>query len=141
MRLLPELTDENRPYWTGGAQGQLLIARCDACAAAIHPPELICPRCLSREIVHRPASGTGAVYTFTINTQAWRPDLSEPYAIVVVDLDGEDGVRITGELVGDAVLTPEIGDRVRTVFLAQDDVWIPQFVLDRAPSDAETVTR
>jgi hypothetical protein len=29
-RMLPELTDLNRPFFTGGARGQLLIQRCEA---------------------------------------------------------------------------------------------------------------
>ncbi len=132
MRLLPELTPENTPFWTGGATGELLITHCNACDAAIHPPEMICPACLSREVTPRPALGTGVIYSYTVNHQKWLPDLDPPYVIAVVDLDGEPGVRITAELCDIDPQAVTIGQDVRVTFLQQEDVWIPQFVpLDR----------
>ena len=128
MRLLPELTAENTPYWTGGASGALLITHCDVCDRAIHPPELICPTCLSRRTTPRPALGTGAIYSFTVNHQRWLPRLETPYVIAVVDLDGEDGVRVTAELEGVNPEAVAIGDRVRVQFTQHEDVWIPKFV-------------
>jgi len=128
MRLLPELTPENTAYWTGGKAGMLLIVHCDECDAPIHPPEILCPHCLSRSVTPRPAVGTGTIYSYTINYQAWLPGLETPFALVVVDLDGEPGVRVTAELKNADPETVAIGQRVRAVFLQQDDVWIPQFV-------------
>ena len=128
MRLLPELTPENTPYWTGGANGKLLITHCDDCNTAIHPPEIICPKCLSRRVTPRAAQGTGTIYSFTVNYQKWLPDLAPPYVIAVVDLDGEPGVRVTAELRDIAPETVAIGQRVQVTFLQQEDVWIPQFV-------------
>jgi uncharacterized OB-fold protein len=128
MRLLPELTPENTRFWTGGARGELMIAHCDRCDHAIHPPELICPRCLSRSVTPRAALGTGTVYTYTVNYQAWLPGLEVPYALLTVDLDGEPGVRLTAQLVGSDPHEAAIGLRVRVVFdQAADDVWVPQF--------------
>jgi uncharacterized OB-fold protein len=128
MRLLPELTAENTPFWTGGARGELMIAHCGACDHAIHPPELICPKCLGRNVTPRPALGSGTVYTYTVNHQAWLPGLEVPYALLTVDLDGEPGVRLTAQLVGCQAQDAAIGLRVRVTFdRAADDVWVPQF--------------
>jgi uncharacterized OB-fold protein len=128
MRLLPELTPENTPFWTGGARGELMIAHCDACGHAIHPPELICPKCLGRSVTPRPAGGSGTVYTYTVNHQAWLPGLDVPYALLTVDLDGEPGVRLTAQLVGCPTEDAAIGLRVRVTFdQAAEDVWVPQF--------------
>jgi uncharacterized OB-fold protein len=127
MRVLPELTPENTPFWTGGAQGELLIMHCTDCDAAIHPPSLICPTCLSRNVAPRAAKGTGEIYSFTVNHQRWMPDMEVPFVLVVVDLDGEPGVRITAEMVG---IDPEkvaIGQRVAVAFIRAEDVWIPHF--------------
>lgn len=128
MRLLPELTPENKAFWTGGAEGRLFITHCDACDTAIHPPEVICPVCLSRDVSPRAAAGTGTIYSFTVNHQQWLPDLTLPYVIVVVDLDGEQGVRITAEAKGIAPDKVAIGQRVQVTFEPVDDVWIPQFM-------------
>ena len=50
MRPLPELTPENTAFWTGGAQGELIIAFCGDCDHAIHPPQLVCPKCWSEAV-------------------------------------------------------------------------------------------
>jgi uncharacterized OB-fold protein len=129
---VPELTPENTPFWSGGGQGKLLIMHCDRCDHAIHPPELICPRCLCREVSPRAARGTGSIYSVTVNYQKWFPEMEVPYAIAVVDLDGEAGVRITAQVVGTAPEDVAIGNRVRVLFEpAGDNIWIPQVELIR----------
>jgi uncharacterized OB-fold protein len=127
IRILPELTPENTPFWTSGERGELMIAHCDACDHAIHPPELICPKCLSRSVTPRAAAGTGVIHSFTINHQAWLPNLPVPYALAVVDLDGEPGVRLTAQLLDVEPDSVAIGQRVRVSFVHVEDVWIPQF--------------
>ena len=127
MRLLPELTPENTPFWSGGKRGELLIMHCNDCNHAIHPPQVICPKCLSRSVAPRVARGSGTIYTYTINYHPWLPDLKVPYALLTVDLDDEPGVRLTAQYVGDDPASVAIGQRVKVVFdQAADDVWIPQ---------------
>ena len=125
--LLPELTPENTAFWTSGARGELMIAHCDACDHAIHPPELICPKCLSRRVTPRAARGSGTVHSFTTNHQRWLPDLTVPYTLVVVDLDGQPGVRLTARLDDADAADVAIGQRVQVGFVQAEDVWIPHF--------------
>ncbi|WP_174278428.1 Zn-ribbon domain-containing OB-fold protein [Sphingomonas bacterium] len=125
--LLPELTPENTAFWTGGAHGALMIVHCDACDYAIHPPELICPKCLSRKVSPRAARGSGTIHSFTVNHQRWLPDLNVPYTLVVVDLDGEPGVRLTARLDDTDPTAVTIGQRVEIGFVQAEDVWIPYF--------------
>ena len=134
MRLLPEITAENEAFWTGrGRRGQLMIARCDACARSIHPPELICPYCLGRSVTPRAALGTGTIYARTINRQAWSPDMAVPFALATVDLDGEPGVRVTAQVAGSDPDTVRIGQRVTIDFEPENDgVWLPVFRLTDA---------
>src|SRR3546814_11658199 len=73
MRPLPELTPENTAFWTGGAQGRLMIAFCGACRHAIHPPQLVCPECWNEAIEFQPVSGTRTVHRHTDNHQPWPP--------------------------------------------------------------------
>lgn len=124
---LPELTDENTAFWTGGAHGELLIARCDDCDHAIHPPQLLCPACQSQRVTPRAVAGTGSVYTFTVNHQPWIPDMVVPYVLAVVDVDGAAGVRVTARLVDCDPAAVRIGQRVTVAFEPSGDVWLPQW--------------
>ena len=125
--LLPELTPENRAFWTGGADGQLLIARCGDCDRRIHPPQLVCPACLSEDVAAQPASGRGTIESWTINHQPWMPGLEVPYALAIVSLDDQPGVRITAQLRDVALDAIHIGMAVAVRFEPRDDVHIPVF--------------
>lgn len=125
MRPLPELTSESTAFWTGGERGELMIAFCDDCAAAIHPPQVVCPACLSRSVTPRAVAGTGTVYTFTINHQPWLPDMQVPFAIAVVDVDGATGVRVTAPVDCADPAAVRIGQRVAIGFERREDVWLP----------------
>ena len=127
MTPLPDLTDENRAFWTGGKDGRLLIVRCDACDYAIHPPQVVCPVCLSRSVTPRAFSGAGRVESWTINRRRWFPDMDVPFALAIVSLDEAPHVRITAQVLDADAL--QIGDRVQVTFLDRGEVWIPAFRL------------
>ena len=126
---LPEVTPETEPFWTGGAVGELRIAACTSCDLRIHPPQLICPACLSRDVVPQIASGEGAIHSFTINHQQWVPDLAVPYALVVVDLADQPGVRLTARLETEELSRVAIGAAVKVDFEKRGDLFIPYFRL------------
>ena len=126
-RPLPKLDGDNRPFWTGGAEGELRIMHCGDCGAFIHPPRPVCRVCLSDNVAPKAVAGTGVVDTFTINHQAWYPGLEVPFVIARVALDGAPGVYLTTNIVGCPPEEVDIGDRVRVTFLRQDDVWLPLF--------------
>lgn len=127
MRPLPELTPENTAFWTGGAAGKLMIAFCGDCRHAIHPPQLVCPKCWAETIEFKAVPGTGRVYTYTVNHQPWTPGLRVPFALAVVDLDGAPGVRVTAEVVNTDPETVAIGSAMCVTFEQIDDIWFPQW--------------
>lgn len=127
MRPLPELTPENTSFWTGGAEGKLMIAFCSGCAHAIHPPQLVCPKCWSEAVEARAVSGTGIVYSYTVNHQPWAPGMQVPFALAVVDVDGAPGVRVTAEVVNAGPESVAIGQAMRVRFAQIDDIWFPQW--------------
>ena len=134
FRVLPAVTVDNEHFWKGEEQGLLQFLRCDDCGHWIHPPQPVCPNCLSKRLSVTAASGRGSVFTFTVNHQPWYPNLDPPYVVAIIALDEQDGLRLTTNIVGcepDAVF---IGMRVRVTFEQYDDVWIPLFELD---TDAE----
>jgi len=126
-RVLPRLDSENRFFWTAGAEGQLRLLRCQECSTFIHPPRPVCRRCLSENVAPEAVAGTGTIDTYTVNYQAWRPDLEVPYVIARVAIDGAPGVFLTTNIVGCAVDAVEIGDRVRVKFEQHGDVYLPLF--------------
>jgi len=127
FRVLPQLNDLNRPFWTGGERGELCLLRCRACKHWIHPPAPICPACLSREVAAEATSGRARVATFTVNHQPWIPGFAPPYVIAIVELAEQTGLRLTTNLIGCAPGDVRIGMPVRAVFEQHDEVWIPLF--------------
>lgn len=127
MPALPELTPENTPFWTGGERGALMIAFCGACDHAIHPPQLICPKCLSERVEPRQVAGTGTVYAYTVNHQQWLPEMEVPFAIAVVDVDGAPGVRVTAKVIDADPASVAIGQAMAVAFRQVEDVWLPEW--------------
>ena len=126
FRVLPRLDDENRFFWTSGADGVLRILRCNNCHFYIHPPSPICPRCLSRDVAPQTVSGRGRVETFTINYQQWIPG-SEPYVVAWVSIDEQPSVRLSANLIDVEPDDVAVGMEVEVTFEHVEDVYLPLF--------------
>jgi uncharacterized OB-fold protein len=133
-RKLPALTADNAPFWQGGAGGRLQIHRCERCARFFHPPAPVCPNCGSFEVAPQAVSGKGKVLSYTVNYQAWRPDLTEPYVVAIVELAEQAGLRFVTNIVGlpseTAPPAVHIDMPVRVRFEQHEDVWLPLFERD-----------
>jgi uncharacterized OB-fold protein len=125
-RIPPSVTDATRPFWTGGAHGQLLILWCGACGRWVHPPRRSCPGC-GGALEPRAVSGRGTVFTFTINRQAFRPDVPVPYVIAIVELEEQSGLRFTTNIVGCDPEQVRIGMPVTVGFEQAGETWVPVF--------------
>ena len=126
-RPIPRLDSDNTPFWTGGAEGKLMIFRCKDCGTFLHPPRPVCRNCLSDNVGPEAVAGTGVVDTFTVNYQAWMPGMETPFVIARVALDGVPGVYLTTNIVGCPVDQVEIGNRVRVKFEQQGEIYYPLF--------------
>jgi uncharacterized protein len=126
-RLRPKVDDSNRPFWTGGADGNLNIQKCGDCGHFNHPPLPLCRKCQSENVGFVALAGTGVVDTFTINHQQWYPGVEVPYVIARVRLDGAENVILTTNIVGCGVDHVRFDDKVRAVFDEQDGIWFPLF--------------
>src|SRR5207248_1818307 len=97
----PTIDERSVAFWTGGADGQLRLAHCRTCGHWMHPPKPVCPSCRGRDIGREAVSGSGTVWSFTINRYAWAPGMEPPY--------------VTAEAaIADAGLTPDDIDGVST---------------------------
>ena len=138
FRILPEVTDRTRHFWTGGAHGELRVLRCQDCGTYIHPPTPICPNDHSKNVAPEALSGRATVLTYTINHQRWMPGLDLPYVVAIVSLDEDSSVRLTTNIVGCDPGDVHSGMQVQVVFEhhpdATGDVWIPLFTPDATRS-------
>ncbi len=129
-RMLPKLEEHNRAFWTGGADGQLMIARCAQCALWVQPPAADCPDC-GGALVARPVSGHGTVFTFTVNYQPFNPAVPVPYVIAIVELAEQDDLRVAANIVDCEPDSIYIGLPVEVRFERQDvddeSVFVPVF--------------
>lgn len=126
FRVLPALDDENRFFWTSGEDGVLRFARCQTCGYWLHPPTSYCPSCSGRDIAPEPVSGHGTVWSFTVNHHSWDGS-TEPWAIVLVELVEQTGLRLTSNLLGCPLDDIRIGMAVQVVFEDHDGIWFPLF--------------
>jgi uncharacterized protein len=131
QRLLPRPTAESQAFWTGGADGRLMIQRCRGCGRFFHPPGPVCWRCRSTDVGPEPVSGRAAVAAFTVNRQPWLPDMPPPYVVAMVELADQPDVRLVTNVVGVAPEAVEVGMAVEVFFEEWGEgdarVWLPLF--------------
>lgn len=127
FRVLPELTERNRHFWQGGQVGELRFPRCQGCGTWIHPISPVCPQCLGKDLAVEAVSGRATVLTFTLNHQQWLPSADHPYAIAIVGLEEQEGLRLITNVVNCPAEEVRIGMPVRVVFEEYEDVWVPLF--------------
>jgi uncharacterized OB-fold protein len=126
-RPLPVTDRDSAAYWTGGANGQLLIERCNGCEYLIHPPTGFCPVCESRDTAPHAVSGRASIISCTVNHKQWMPDLPVPYVLALVALDEQADVLLATNIVDCAPETVFIGMKVQVRFEQNEDLWVPLF--------------
>lgn len=129
--ILPTITDLNRPFWDGCADGELRLQECGSCGLVRYPVAETCPRCLSADASWRPLSGRGEVLSTIGFHRAYNPAWADrvPYNVALVQLD--EGPRMFSNVLPLDRLDVPAGTRVHAVFEPlTDEVTIPRFVPD-----------
>ena len=127
---LPDLTDENRPFWDACRAGKLSLQKCRGCGHVRYPIARFCPECLAEEHDWAEMSGRGTVFSYIVFHRAYHPGFKGdvPYNVALVQL--EEGPRMFSNIVGTPNDAVRIGDAVEAVFDAvTPDVTIPRFRL------------
>ena len=93
-RWLPTPVGLGAEWYAHLAGAELRFQRCTTCGAWRHPPRHLCPACGGEGWSWEPASGRGAVFSWTVTHQALHPGFADalPYAVLVVEL--EESVRV-----------------------------------------------
>lgn len=116
----PKATEDglDRAFWEATRRHELVVQRCNRCAAFQFGPEWICHQCLGTDIGWHRVSGEGTIYSWE---RVWHPvhrALAQacPYIVVLVELPDAGNVRMVGNLLGDPRQQVTIGARVEAVF-------------------------
>ncbi len=129
-RILPVLSEHNRAFWTGGADGQLLIARCAGCGLWVHPPATDCPEC-DGVLAAQPVSGKATVFSYTVNHQPFNAAVPVPYVVAIVELVEQADLRIATNIVDCDPGAVYVGLPVEVRFerhgVGDDAVFVPVF--------------
>jgi len=105
----PPTNPEIQPFWDAAAAGRLVIKKCTACGQVHHYPRSICPFCGSDKTEWLPASGRGAIYSYSVMRR-----VPIPYALAYVTL--EEGVTMMTNIVDCDLDAIRIGQAVKVVF-------------------------
>lgn len=116
---VPRITPDNAPFWEGCRQHRILLPTCVSCRRPHWPPGPVCPYCFGDALAWEQATGRGVVSSWVVVHKAWLPAFAAdlPYNAVQVEL--EEGVRLTCNLVGAGNEALRVGLPVEAVF---DDV-------------------
>lgn len=125
-RILPKITDDTRPYWTGGADGQLHIARCEACRRYVHPPQCNCPHC-GQDLTFAAVSGKATLFSHTVAHQQFHPAVPTPFVIALVELVEQPGLRLVANLVDCDPDSLKSGMALRVRFEEHGETFVPVF--------------
>lgn len=128
---VPNITDVNRLYFEGCAQGELRVRACPRCQARFRFAYSWCPACWSQELSFVKASGRGKVTNFCVVHQAPYPAFEDvvPYVLALIEL--EEGVRMMSNVIGCPPEDVSIGLPVKVTFEQRGSVSLPMFVPDR----------
>ena len=124
MKPLPRITPDSEPFWKALRERKLMLPYCVGCGKPHLPPGPVCPFCFSDRLEWRVASGRGRISTWTVVHKAWCPAFAEdiPYNVVQVEL--EEGPRLTAKVVDLPNERLKVGLAVVIDF---DDVTLPRF--------------
>ena len=136
--MLPLETPETAGWFEGARQGELRVQVCLDCGRLRHPPCPVCPWCHSTARAWRAVSGRGRIWSYVVPHPPLLPGFSElaPYNVILVELDDDPTIRLSGQLVAEAGDAPNtvdpativIGEPVRAVFPLVEDVGFLQWV-------------
>jgi uncharacterized OB-fold protein len=127
-----QIDHDSKAFYRGWLERRLLVNRCADCGAWHHRPKPVCPRCWSSDVRPTQVAGTGTIFMFVLLHQgppAEGVDYSTPYPVVTVELDEQEGLRLTSTVVGVANDEIRIGRRVELDWIERAGAPMPVFRL------------
>lgn len=123
---LMQIVDEySKPFWSGLAECELRLQRCQSCGNHVFYPRGLCPNCHSTVLEWVIASGRGVIYSHTVVRRPapiFRND--GPYVVALVDL--VEDVRMLMRVDGLAPESAQVGLEVEVIFVEVDGENMPR---------------
>jgi uncharacterized OB-fold protein len=123
---------DNKAFYRGLLDRQLLIDRCGDCGHWFHPPRPICPKCWSRDIRPTPVSGRGHIHLLILLHQgppAPGVNYANPHPVATIELIEQAGLRFTSTIVGSPNADLAIGQAVELCWIDRGANPVPAFRL------------
>ena len=123
----PEPDEISLPYWEAAKRGQLMVQKCTSCGRGQFPPEPMCRHCQATDPPFVEMSGAGTIYTFAVYGRSFSPAFEVPYALALVTLDDDPGVRLMTNIVDSDLDQLAVGDPVEVTYEERGEWSLPQF--------------
>ena len=121
------INQDNRAYYLGLLQQQLLLNKCAACKSWHYPPRPMCPDCWSDAVAPEQVSGDGRIH-LVVGLPQHNADAER--IVVAVELNEQPGLRFTADLLHEhAADLNMIGARVELAWHEVDGAPCPAFRL------------
>jgi uncharacterized OB-fold protein len=125
---IPIPDEASRPFYEGAREHRLMLQRCSACETWHWPVISRCPVCLSTDVSWAQASGKGTLYTFALMHQILHPGFASEVPYNVAEIDLEEGVRVSSNIIGCSNDDLRIGMPLEVTFEdITDEVSLPKF--------------
>lgn len=127
-RYLPFIYPEELPFWEAARERKLRLQRCGSCGKAWYPIGPACPYCFSTNWDWALMSGRGVLHNYVIYHKAWTRWFEKrvPYAVIQVEL--EEGPRLTTNLLDCELGNLKIGMPVEAAYEdITDEITLVQF--------------
>ena len=125
---LPVPDADTAAFWRGLRGGKLLLQHCVDCGHVQYYQQATCRACGHENLVYRPASGRGKVYSFSVVHRAPGPAFKAdvPYAVLLVEL--EEGPRMISTYTGGSPDEVSFDMNVVLTFeKVNEDITLPRF--------------
>lgn len=137
-RIAPAPSRDSAEYWAGLRRHELLLQRCEACAAWQFYPRALCTACGATRVAWARASGRGTLKSWSVVrrpvSEAYAADT--PYALALVEL--AEGPTMMSTLVDVELDAARIGMPLEVVYDDRPEGYtLPRFRPAAAPLSAE----
>lgn len=106
---------EEKLFYDRLVDHELVYQRCDGCGEVVFPLRTVCPACSAEQLSLQRSTGSGVVYSMTVQHRAAHPSFAVPTTLALADMD--EGFRLLASVPEPHGL--EVGAPVHVMF---DDV-------------------
>jgi uncharacterized protein len=141
LKPLPDITEQNRPFWDALRQRRFVVPRCNSCGDYNWVPYPACRTCLSEDQSWVQVSGEATIYSYTVvhrGPGVFQDDV--PYVVALAKLvERPRPMLVMGNVVGVPADSVRIGQSVRIGYhdIPGEEVTLWHFLVADSESDVQ----